>query len=282
MTQALVLTEQGLNQYMAEVRKAPILSREQEVELARRYRQDGDLAAAHQLVLSNLRFVVKIAHEYKKYGFRLLDLIQEGNMGLMLSVKKFDPEKGYRLISYAVFWIRAQINSYIMRSWSLVKLGTGRARRKLFFKLRSEKAKALHDSPEHHASSEELADRLDVTALEVDEMEQRFAARDFSLDAQIGEGSTTHLDALASFEANQEELLGQAEASAELKNKVHEVLDGLNEKERFIVENRMMNQEPMTLQQIGDSFKVSRERVRQLESRIVAKLRDKLLPAATA
>jgi len=267
---------------MAEIRKAPILSREQEMELARRYRHNGDLMAAHQLVLSNLRFVVKIAHEYKKYGFRLLDLIQEGNMGLMLSVKKFDPEKGYRLISYAVFWIRAQINSYIMRSWSLVKLGTGRARRKLFFKLRSEKIKALQNSPEHHASSEELASRLDVTALEVDEMEQRFAARDFSLDAQIGDGSITHLDVLPSEEANQEELLGHAEASAELKDKVHEVLDGLNPKERFIVENRMMNQEPMTLQQIGDSFKVSRERVRQLESRIVAKLRDKLLPATTA
>ena len=139
MTSALVLRENNIDQYMSVIRKHDLLSREEEYSLAVAYRDESDVAAAHRLVTSNLRFVVKISHEYKNYGFKMYDIIQEGNVGLMLAVKKYDPEKGYRLISYAVWWIRAQIQSYIQRSWSMVKLGLNSARRKLFFKVRSER-----------------------------------------------------------------------------------------------------------------------------------------------
>ncbi len=272
---ALVLRDDNIDKYIAEINRYPLLSRDEEQSLAVRYVEHGDISAAHKLVVSNLRFVVKIAHEYRGYGFKLLDLIQEGNVGLMLAVKKFDPKKGYRLISYAVWWIRAQIRSFIVRSWSLVKIGTTYAQRKLFFSLRGEKARHEQEHQGELAKPEELAQTLGVASTEVSEMELRLAARDFSLDAQLGEdGRDTHLDMLADGEQpTQEDELIRDEQQHLLRGRVAEAMDTLNDKERYIVENRLLNDEPKTLQEIGDAFQVSRERVRQLESRVIKKLR---------
>jgi RNA polymerase sigma-32 factor len=275
MTTAIALRHDNIDRYIAEISRYPLLTREQELELANRYHDRGDIAAAHQLVVSNLRFVVKVAHQYRGYGLSLTDLIQEGNVGLMMAVKKFDPAKGYRLISYAVWWIRAQIRAFIVRSWSLVKLGTTYAQRKLFFsrKKLSDLSDGEHGStPE---SRDELASELGLDAKDVAEMEMRMAARDFSLDAKLSEdGHTTHLDALSDHEEpNQEDALVEREQRVLLRGKVAEAMTKLNEKERYIVENRLLQDEPETLQQIGARFNVSRERVRQLESRVIKKLR---------
>jgi RNA polymerase sigma-32 factor len=271
----ILAAEQSIDRYISEINRYPLLSREAEYKLAKRYRETGDVEAAHQLVVSNLRFVVKISHEYRGYGLKLLDLIQEGNIGLMLAVKKFEPEKGYRLISYAVWWIRAYIQNFIIRSWSLVKLGTTQAQRKLFFKLRSETERATREADDGDAPTTlELAERLAVAESEVIGMEMRLAARDFSLDAKVVDGSQkSHLDRLVSQSDNQEELLARKEEHQLLRGKVEEALERLDERERYIVENRLMSEEPQTLQELGDVFKVSRERARQLESRVISKLR---------
>lgn len=272
---ALALREDNIDRYVAEISKHPLLTRDEEFKLATQFREHGDVAAAHKLVVSNLRFVVKVAHEYKGYGFKLLDLIQEGNVGLMMAVKKFEPEKGYRLISYAVWWIRAQIRSYVVRSYSLVKMGTTLAQRKLFFSLRGAKAKAEQLNPGEALDRDALAKTLGVEAPELSEMEMRMAARDFSLDAPLGdESKSTHLDVLGEGEVvSQEEELVEREQQHLLRGKVAEAMDTLNEKERYIVEHRMLTDEPLTLQEIGEHFSVSRERVRQLESRVIKKLR---------
>jgi RNA polymerase sigma-32 factor len=219
--------------------------------------------------------VVKVAHEYRGYGLLLLDLIQEGNIGLMMAVKKFEPEKGYRLISYAVWWIRAYIQNYIMRSWSLVKLGTTQAQRKLFFKLRSERERADRDAgPGKTASCEQLAERLTVEEKDIVDMEQRLAARDFSLDVDLQEGARqTHLDLLVDEVRNQESIYAEAEQRRLLRGKVTEAMKSLNAKERYIIENRLMTDEPQTLQEIGKHFEISRERARQIEGNVLRKLR---------
>jgi len=261
---ALTLQQDNIDRYMAEISRYPILSREAELELAKRFFDEGDVSAAHELVVANLRFVVKIAHEYRGYGLKLLDLIQEGNIGLMVAVKKFDPHKGYRVISYAVWWIRAYIQSYIMRSWSLVRLGASRLHRKLFFRLRSEKAKILRETGEE-IGSRELAERLEVDEKAVLDMEQRLAGRDFSLDAKLGDDTSaaSHLDMLTEQSEDQETQLATQQEQAQLRGKVAKAMKTLNDKERYIVENRLLSDEPQTLQEIGDAFAVSRERVRQ-------------------
>jgi RNA polymerase sigma-32 factor len=275
MTTALAVRHENIDRYFAEVSRYPLLSRDEEVALAQRYRDFGDIAAAHKLVVSNLRFVVKIAHQYRGYGLHLVDLIQEGNVGLMMAVKKFDPAKGYRLISYAVWWIRAQIRAFIVRSWSLVKLGTTYAQRKIFF---SRKAlAATHDVGDDEVARENLAEELGLDRKELAEIEMRMAARDFSLDANVGDdGRTTHLDQLSDDQPTQEDALVQTEQRRLLRGKVAEAMGNFSEKERYIVENRLLQDEPQTLQEIGDRFKVSRERVRQLESRVIRKLRAAL------
>lgn len=287
MSTALVSTIQtdSLDRYMSVVNRHPVLSRDEEVTLARQYFQTGDIRAAHQLVISNLRFVVKIAHEYRGYGFKILDLVQEGNIGLMVAVKKFNPDKGYRLISYAVWWIRAYIQNYVMRSWSVVRMGASRIQRRLFFKLRSARRLAEKEAgPGAVVSTKDLAERLQVDESEVLETELRMAAHDFSLDAKIGDesGSATYLDMVQEPEANQEEAYVRAEEQEILRGKVQKAMTGLNEKERYIVENRLLTEEPQTLQEIGEKFKVSRERIRQLETRVISKLRSSFAPHANA
>lgn len=284
MTTALTLSNnQSLDRYLAEVKKYPLLSREEEQALARRFRDYGDVAAAHSLVVSNLRFVVKVAHEYKGYGLKLLDIIQEGNVGLMKAVKKFDPDKGYRLISYAVWWIRAQIHSYILRSWSMVRLGTTQARRKLFFKLRSLKSRMEQDAEGAGVTALELADELGVSEEDVADMDMRLSARDFSLDARISdESAASHLDAMASPDVDQETRLGEAQEQRLLQGTTSQALARLTDRERYIIQRRYLDEEPQTLQEIGETFKVSRERVRQLESRALKKLRQAIEPVTEA
>lgn len=284
MTSVIAIGHDNIDRYMAEVGKLPLLSRDEELELAKRFFDLGDVSAAHRLVVSNLRFVVKVAHEYRGYGLKLLDLVQEGNIGLMVAVKKFDPYKGYRLITYAVWWIRSHIQSFIMRSWSLVRLGASRVQRKLFFKMRSERAKAEQTAAGRESvSALELAQQLGVDEADVVDMHQRLAARDFSLDATVTQdGTLSHLDMLHDDAANQEEALGTLQEQQHLRGQVAEAMGTLNEKERYIVEQRLLSDEPQTLQEIGDNFNVSRERVRQLEHRVVAKLRAKFGAAGMA
>ena len=280
MVSASIAANQSIDQYVSEINRYKLLTREQEQELAIRYVEKGQLSAAHKLVVSNLRFVVKIAHEYRGYGLKLLDLVQEGNIGLMMAVKKFDPAKGYRLISYAVWWIRAYIQNFIIRSWSLVKLGTTQAQRKLFFKLRSERDKADRAAgPGETASQKSIAKRLKVAEGEVNDMEMRLAARDFSLDAELEPGARqSHLDLLADDKGpSQEEELAKLEERQLVRGKVHEAMGSLNEKERYIVENRLMTDEPKTLQEIGQHFSISRERARQIEGNVIRKIRMHLV-----
>jgi RNA polymerase sigma-32 factor len=230
------------------------------------------------MVVGNLRFVVKIAHEYRHYGLKKLDLIQEGNMGLMMAVKKFDPDRGYRLISYAVWWIRAQIQSFIQRSWSMVKVGMTGSRRKLFFKLRSERALLEKNAlPGEKPTNADIAKHLGVSEADVDAMEVVMAGRDFSLDTTLtDESGTSHLDLLADENASQEEYVAQLEEHQAVREKLAEVAADSNEKEQYIIEHRLLDEEPMSLQAIGTHFGVSRERIRQLESRVMGKLKVSL------
>lgn len=272
----LPVPQSSLEAYLVAINRFPVLSREEERRLALRYRATGDPEAAHKLVTSNLRFVVKIAYEYASYGFKVPDLIQEGNIGLMKAVTKYDPDKGNRLISYAVWWIRATIQNYILSSWSLVKIGTTQAQRKLFYKLRQAKRALLGaggDRPLNDTDLEALAQRLNVKESEVSSMEARLAGRDSSLDVNIGEeGSATFLDMLPGRD-NQEEAFSNSQIGAVLKREVAKALTHLDDRERFIVEKRLMSDEPLTLQQIGDKYQISRERARQLEERVKAKLK---------
>jgi RNA polymerase sigma-32 factor len=270
---------QSIDRYVSEINRYALLTREEEVSLAERYQRGGDMQAAHKLVVSNLRFVVKISHEYRGYNLKLLDLIQEGNIGLMMAVKKFEPRKGYRLISYAVWWIRAYIQNFIIRSWSLVKLGTTQAQRKLFFKLRSERDRADREAGQgESAPLKTLARRLRVAEGEVSDMEMRLAARDFSLDAELEPGARqSHLDLVADATVSQEDTLANLEARRLVRGKVHEAMGQLNEKERYIVENRLMTDEPKTLQEIGEYFRISRERARQIEGNVMRKIRVHLV-----
>lgn len=280
-----LLSQEGnaLERYMVEVKRIPMLTREEEDTLARRFRDHGDVEAAHKLVTSNLRFVVKVAYQFRSYGLKMLDLIQEGNMGLMRAVQKFNPDRGYRLISYAVWWIKAFLQAYILRSYSMVKLGTTQAQRKLFFRLRSARARLEQEeaNQDHVMSGDErtsrLAEELGVEQNEVQEMELRLAARDFSLDVEIGEeGKDTHLDMLPSSVESAEDTVGTREIRGLLHKDVGEALKTLSDKERLIVEQRIMADDPPTLREIGEQWGVSRERARQIEANALRKLKGYL------
>jgi len=267
----------ALELYLSEINRFPLLSLEEEQRLARCHRDRGDTRAAHALVTANLRFVVKVAHEYRAYGLRLADLIQEGNIGLMRAVQKFDPDKGIRLISYAVWWIRAYIQNFLLRSWSMVKVGTTQAQRKLFFSLgRTRRALCADDGAGALGPDDfrRIARRLHVKPSEVEEMEQRMDGRDVSLDAPVGDdGGAVHLDFVPSREPGADLELGEAEEKLQLRLAVAEALERLDERERFIIVKRIMSERPMTLKELGEHFGFSRERARQLEIRAKQKLR---------
>lgn len=273
----------ALERYMGEVKRIPMLTREEEDALARQYRDHGDVQAAHRLVTANLRFVVKVAYQFRAYGLRMLDLIQEGNLGLMRAVQKFNPDRGYRLISYAVWWIKAFLQAYVLRNYSMVKLGTTQAQRKLFFRLRGAKAKLEQEvetsgeamSPQERNAR--LAVDLGVEESDVDEMELRLAARDFSLDAEVGEdGKESHVDLLPSPADSQEDVVGRNEVQRLLKQDVGAALAILSDKERLIVKERIMADDPPTLREIGERWGVSRERARQIEANAIKKIKGYL------
>jgi len=284
---AVPSTSSSLELYLAEINRYPLLTVDEEQRLAREFRQDGNTRAAHRLVTANLRFVVKVAYEYRSYGFRMADLIQEGNIGLMKAVQKFDPDKGIRLISYAVWWIRAYIQNYILKSWSLVKLGTTQAQRKLFFSLARTKRELDKLSSEHGADSDgrdtsKIAKKLRVKPAEVEEMEQRMDGRDLSLDAPLGDdGGYSHIDFVADRAAAQDEELSGAEEQVMVASKVTAALSRLDQRERYIIEQRIMSERPLTLKELGEHFGFSRERARQLEIRAKEKLKQELVALAT-
>jgi len=273
----LPVVSNALDLYMAQINQLPILSSEEEFELALKYREKGDIEAAHKLITSNLRFVVKIALEYKNYGLKLLDLIQEGNIGLMMAVKKFDPRRGYRFISYAVWWIRAYIQNFIIKSWSLVKIGTTQAQKKLFYKLG--KVRRLLEAPQgdHPQSYEDIAKDLGVKEEEIHEMEQRMGRRDLSLDLPFDEDQElTPLALLSDDSPDQEDMLIRSQDSQIQRNEISKALARLSERERYIITHRIMGDNPLTLREIGDTLHLSRERIRQIEKEALTKLRREL------
>jgi RNA polymerase sigma-32 factor len=263
-----------LQAYMAEVTRHPLLSREEEHTLAKKYQQTGDVQAAYRLVASNLRLVVKLAHEYHRNPLSLLDLVQEGNIGLMQAVKKYDPDRGVKLSSYAAWWIRAYILRYIMDNWKMVKLGTTEAQRKLFFKLRQEQDKLIAQGFEPNPKL--LAERLNVTEQDVVEMDQRLGHDELSIDAPLGDDpkNTRAERYLPSMAAGAEERLGNEELKALFRENLAEFAKSLEGKERFIFENRLIADEPLTLQDIGDKYGVSRERARQIEAALINRMRE--------
>ena len=261
-----------LDLYINEINRFALLTPEEEFKLAMRLKKDNDMEAAEKLIVSNLRFVVKIAHEYHNYGFKLADLIQEGNIGLIHAVKKFDPEKGYRLISYAVWWIRAYIQNYLIKSWSIVKIGTTQAQRKLFFKL-SQAKKQLESISKTKPEFAEIASSLGVKGSEVAEMDVRMGSRDVSLHEYIGDdGENSHIDFLAFEGENQEVALIKSEEKSLVKQNITAALTTLNEREAYIIINRVMADKPETLQEIGDKYNITRERARQIEKQALKKV----------
>jgi RNA polymerase sigma-32 factor len=262
--------------FLKEVENYPVLSREEERALAVKYYEEKDYDSARRLVVSNLRFVVKIASEYASYGFPLVDLIQEGAVGLMQAVKKFNPYKGYRLISYAVWWVRARIHNFIMRSWSLVKIGTTQAQRKLFQKLsRGKKQLNIDEGKElDERDLKRVADLFGVKEEDVAGMEMRMASRDFSLDQASSEDQNiTHLDSISDYRPNHEEIIESVQTKELVQKGLRDGLDHLSPKERYVIEKRYLTTPNIKLKELGEELEISKERVRQIESQALRKLR---------
>ncbi len=267
----------SLERYLREINNYPLLKSEEEERLARLWVEEGDLDAAHKLTTSNLRFVVKISYEYRRYGIKLADLVQEGNIGLIMAIKKFDPNRGVRLISYAVWWIRAQIQNYILQSWRLVKIGTTQAQRKLFYKLEKTKRMLarLHGGVEN-VHRKDVAEALNVKESLVEEMEQRLGAQEMSLDGRFqmdGEEGRSLAEVLPDNGISPEEQIGESEYEEMRKDSLYEALNKLSDRERLIIRRRRLIDETQTLSEIGKHLGITRERVRQLEARALRKLR---------
>jgi RNA polymerase sigma-32 factor len=260
-----------LKRYLGDIRKFSLLSREEELALAKKWWEEKDLQAAYRLVVSNLRLVVKIAFDYQRAYSNLLDLIQEGNLGLMQAVKKFDPYRDVKLSSYASWWIRAYILKFLIDNWSLVKIGTTQAQRKLFFRLKKEKGRleAMGFDP----GPKLLAETLNVTKKEITEMDQRLEGGDLSLNTPLEDDTRqTYLDILPTAETL-EDTVADTQFKEILSRKIEEFTRTLKEKEAFLLKNRLMAEEPLTLQEAGDRLRISRERARQIEKRVVDKLK---------
>jgi RNA polymerase sigma-32 factor len=271
----------GLNRYMQEIRKFPLLEPEEEYMLAKRWAEEQDTEAAHKMVTSHLRLAAKIAMGYRGYGLPQAEVISEANVGLMQAVKRFDPERGFRLSTYAMWWIRASIQEYILRSWSLVKLGTTSAQKKLFFNLRKAKARigALEDGDMRPEAVKQIATDLGVTEAEVISMNQRMAGSDASLNASVGsegEGTMQWQDWLEDEHADQ---AGAYEAQDELKQRhelLMEAMDVLNDREKDVLTQRRLSEETITLEDLSTQYDVSRERIRQIEVRAFEKLQKRM------
>lgn len=270
----IVPSDPLLARYFKEISKYPLLSKEEEQALAKKYYETKDRDALQKLVTSNLRFVVKIAYEYVNYRVRIMDLIQEGNTGLVRAVQDFNPFKDVRLTTYAVWWIRSYIQDAILKNYSLVKMGTTQAQKKLFYRLKKEQQK-LEDmgiSPGQQVKL--LASTLDVKEKEVEEMSQRLSGGDVSLNAPLGESDKKeHIDNISSAEAPIDQQLGDVEQSQIFKDILEQFGKTLEGREKLIFQNRLVSENPLTLQEIGNKYKVSKERARQLEEQVKDKLK---------
>ena len=279
-----VLTpEGGLSRYLQEIRKFPMLEPGEEFMLAKSWREHGDVEAAHKLVTSHLRLVAKIAMGYRGYGLPVAELIAEGNIGMMQAVKRFEPERGFRLATYAMWWIRAAIQEYILRSWSLVKIGTTAAQKKLFFNLRRLKGqmKAIEEGDMTPEQVKKIAHRLAVTEDDVISMNRRLAAPDHSLNAPLRiDGDGEWQDWLVDESVDQETRLGEDQELAQRRAMLAQAMRGLNERERHILSERRLKDEPATLEDLSRHYNISRERVRQIEVRAFEKLQKAMQAAA--
>ena len=264
-----------LQHYMAEIRRYRYLTKEEEMRLAIKYKEEGDLDAISKLIMANLKLVIIIAMEYKRIGINMMDLIQEGNLGLMQAVKKFDPYRNLRLVTYATWWVKAYMLRYIMNNWRLVKIGTTQAQRKLFFNLMKEKARL--EALGYEAGPKLLASELGVKEKEVIEMDQRLGSQDMSLDEPLSEDSeSTLLNVLSSGETAVVDRLADDQVSSIFKEKVAEFSEGMNERDLDILQNRILSEEPKSLSEIGRKYDISKERVRQLEGNIIKRLKEYL------
>ncbi len=270
-----------IDRYIAEVSKYPLLDADDEFALAMRWKEHGDVEAAHALVTSNLRFVVKIANEYRGYGMKVLDLVQEGSIGLMQAVKRFDPQRNYRLISYAVYWIRSYIHSFLMGSMRMIKVGTSRAHRKLFFKLRSLKGRLEASGMDNRAEViETVAKEMGVKKQEVEEMDAHLTRGDTSLDAPLAVTGTPLVEVLPANGPTQEEMLSELETEADRAASLDSAIESLDPREREIIEKRYLKEKPTQLKEIGRKMGITKQRVSQLEKRALKKLRHTLQKAA--
>ncbi len=279
----LALAEGGLTRYLAEIRNFPMLEPEEEYMLAKRWREHEDSDAAHRLVTSHLRLVAKIAMGYRGYGLPVNEIISEGNVGMMQAVKRFDPERGFRLATYAMWWIKASIQEYVLRSWSLVKIGTTAAQKKLFFNLRKAKGhiKAIEDGDLKPEQVKLIATKLGVTEDEVISMNRRLAAPDHSLNAPMRADSEGEWqDWLVDDSPNQETMLAEREQKDDRSELLAEGMKALNERERHILTERRLKDEPATLEDLSKEYGISRERVRQIEVRAFEKLQRAIREAA--
>ena len=271
----------GLKNYLEEIKKFPMLSAEEEYTLANRWQVHKDTNAAHQLVTSHLRLVAKIAMGYKGYGLPITDIISEGNIGLMQAAQKFDPEKGFRLTTYAMWWIKAAMQEYILRSWSLVKIGTTAVQKKLFFNLRSAKNRiqAYEEGDLKQENLEKISNQLNVPEKEVINMNRRLSGGDPSLNATIkadGDQTGEWQDWLESDEPNQEESYSEKEEDNLRKEMINESLQVLNDRELDIIQTRKLSDTPTTLEELSEKYNISRERIRQIEVRALEKVKEAL------
>ena len=274
--------EGGLSDYLIQIKKFPMLEREEEYMLAKNWRNRGDIKSAEKLVTSHLRLVAKIAMGYRGYGLPIGEMISEGNVGLMQAVKKFDPEKGFRLATYAMWWIKAGIQEYILRSWSLVKMGTTTAQKKLFFNLKKLKnqiaPRSDGDLKDEHVT--EIANRLDVKKDEVISMNRRLSGQELSLNAPIGEDGDEWQDWLADKSMDQELSFAHNEEMKQRKDLLENSLEILNQREREILNYRRLVDQPVTLEKLSRKYKISRERIRQIENKAFEKIQKHMLNAA--
>jgi len=279
----VLVPEGNLNSYLQDIRKFPMLELDQEYMLAKSWRERGDVDAAHKLVTSHLRLVAKIAMGYRGYGLPVSELISEGNVGMMQAVKRFDPDRGFRLATYAMWWIRASIQEYILHSWSLVKMGTTASQKKLFFNLRKLKGqiKAVEEGdldPEHVT---EIAEKLGVPEQDVVSMNRRLAAPDHSLNAPVRiDGDGEWQDWLEDDSQNQEQLLAESEELHKRRELLTKAMENLNDRERYILTERRLKEDPTTLEELSQEYGISRERVRQIEVRAFEKLQKAIRNAA--
>ena len=274
--------ESGLSAYLAQIKKFPMLDAEEEYMLAKNWKTTGNLKSAEKLVTSHLRLVAKIAMGYKGYGMPVNEMISEGNVGLMKAVKKFEPEKGFRLATYAMWWIKASIQEYILRSWSLVKIGTTTAQKKLFFNLKKIKnqiaPRSEGDLRDEHVA--EIAKKLDVNKDEVVSMNRRLSGKEHSLNAPIGEDGDEWQDWVVDKEMDQELKFAQKEEMNQRKDLLKDSIKILNDREKEILYARRLNDKPTTLENLSKKYKISRERIRQIENKAFEKVQKHMLNAA--